>query len=198
TRLQRNRAGTKSYISVGLPAYTDRDGVKGMRMRQCTRHFKIDPINAKLREFLGGRPRKRDGVQIEVLLGLSADEVYRVKPHRKPWARSVWPLIDRGMTRADCLAWMQRHSYPLPPRSACTFCPYRSDEEWLALTPEEFADACAKERELQVAFAGATGNTSVPYLHASRVPLGTVKFKPRPKGQQLSMFTNECEGICGV
>jgi hypothetical protein len=37
--------------------------------------------------------------------------------------------------------------------------------------------------------------TSTPYLHADRVPLDQVQFV---EDRQTELFTNECEGMCGV
>jgi hypothetical protein len=28
------------------------------------------------------------------------------------------------------MEWMEKNKYPKPPRSACTFCPFHSNEEW--------------------------------------------------------------------
>ena len=41
--------------------------------------------------------------------------------------------------------------------------------------------------------------TGVPYLTRRCVPLDTVDFdENKPGYEQLSMFGNECEGLCGV
>ena len=196
------RDGQRSYISAGIPVYTV-DGLrKGIGVRQCTRTFKIDPINRKCRELLGiSRITKRHGVLVEMWLGISADEAQRMKPSHRSWITNRWPLIAADMDRNDCLDWMREHGYPEPPRSACTFCPFHDDNEWLALAPDEFDDAVEKERELQSAYQAASSLSSVPYFHASRVPLGDVMLVATPRtrsARQLNMFNNECEGMCGV
>lgn len=133
-------------------------------------------------------------------IGISTDEAHRMKPSRHPWAIHRWPLIERGMNRNDCIVWMERRGYPEPPRSACKYCPYHDDAEWLRLKteePEEFAEAVAVDylyRELK----GKAGLRGVPYLHASRVPLDQVVFKPKQRDTTLSLFGQECEGMCGV
>lgn len=227
TRVRRTRDGERTYIATAIPAYTlekieppleeEHEDIdqeypspgfaytekKGKAQRHCTRDFKINPINAKVRQLLGRkRITKRDGVLAHMLIGISTDEHLRMKPNHYSWIESRWPLIDAGMSRADCLAWMERNGYPAPPRSACTFCPYRSDEQWLALTPAEFDDACLKETELQAAYRLATELDSVPYLHASRQSLRSVKLDPYTRrkmaAEQRNLFNNECEGMCGV
>jgi hypothetical protein len=199
------RDGERSYhIPIGIPVYTVEGLTKGIGKRQCTRTFKVDVINAKVRELLGlRRVTKKHGVLADMWIGISADEADRMKPSQKPWIRARWPLLELGMTRADCFAWMTEHGYAEPPRSACTFCPFRDDDSWLALTPEEFADAVEKEKQLQAAYADASAMRSVPYFHDSRVPLSEVKLvagRPDPKRDQLTLFKfrNECEGMCGV
>jgi hypothetical protein len=207
TRVRRTRDGLRTYIATAIPAFTQKDpskrNARGKAQRHCTRDFKILPINKKVRELLGRkRILMRDGILAEMLIGISTDEYLRMKPNHIPWIESKWPLIDAGMSRADCLAWMARNEYPIPPRSACTFCPYRSDEQWLALTPAEFDDACLKETELQTAYRLATELDSVPYLHSSRQPLRSVKLDPMTRrsmaADQMNLFNNECEGMCGV
>lgn len=201
--VRRTRDGQRTYIPTAIPVYTV-DGLRrGVGRRNCTRDFKINPVNAKIRE-LAGLPRvlKRHGVIAEVWIGISADEAHRQKPNQKSYLQSRWPLLERDIDRHQCLEWMAAKGYPIPPRSACTFCPFRSDDSWLALLPEEFADAVEKEQELQSAYAESSELQSVPYLHSSRVPLGLVELIPTPSGQakprQLNMFGNECEGMCGV
>jgi hypothetical protein len=198
---RKTRDGERTYISTGIPVYLAEGLRKGIGMRQCTRTFKIEPIERKVRALLGmSRVRHNSGVLAEMLIGISTDEADRMKPSRKPWIQSRWPLIDMGMSRADCLAWMQQQGHPEPPRSACVFCPFRDDDSWLALTPEEMASAIEQEQELQAAYA-KTEIRALPFFHDSRVPLSEVVFVPGsldPRKAQLNLFRNECEGMCGV
>lgn len=203
TRLKRTRDGERTYLATAIPAYTQEGLTFGKAQRHCTRDYKIKPINTKVRQLIGRkRVTRKRGVLAHMLIGISTDEHLRMKPNHHFWIESQWPLIEAGMSRADCLAWMDRNGYPPPPRSACTFCPYRSDEQWLALTPAEFDDACLKEIDLQTAYRLTTELDSVPYFHASRQPLRSVKFDPMTRrsmaADQLNLFNNECEGMCGV
>lgn len=68
-----------------------------------------------------------------------------------------YPLVDLNMTRKDCLQWMKDNGYPQPPRSACTFCPYHSNAEWLRIkneTPDEWAEVVALDKQLRTGFVG--------------------------------------------
>lgn len=179
-------------------------------MRRQEKAKRPDVPGAKLPLYYAPIPYPQDAYDrlqshalVEMWIGISYDEVDRMKPSRAPWIRAAWPLVDAGMTRADCLAWMAQHDYPEPPRSACVFCPFRDDDSWLALSAAERDDAAAKEQQLQAAYA-RTSFRAVPFLHDSRVPLPLVKFQPgRPNmlRDQLTLtskFRNECEGMCGV
>jgi hypothetical protein len=168
-----------------------------MGIRQCTRTFKIDVIRRKMREL-------REGDSVIQWMGISFDESHRMKGSRDKWCTNIWPLVDEGMTRHDCLEWMKEHRYPVPPRSACIKCPYHSDLEWRQMKrdrPQEFLEAVLFEQKMQVQFTKATawmrGDTGpIPYLHASRKPLNEVDFSPIET--TMNLFGRECEGMCGV
>ncbi len=196
-RLRLSKKSGNTYLAIGLPVYLDVNGGKGMGIRQCTRTFKIDVIRRKMRELR----QKREVVQ---WIGISFDECHRMKLSRDKWCTNSWPLVDRGMTRNDCLDWMSDLGYPRPPRSACIKCPYHSDFEWARMkrdTPEDFAGAVVFEQKMQERFTQATAwmrgdKGPIPYLHASRKPLDTVDFAP--DDGQKNLFSRECEGMCGV
>jgi hypothetical protein len=133
---------------------------------------------------------------VETWIGISTDEAHRMKTSSEPWSVNRYPLIEAGMSRTDCLRWMADNGYPQPPRSACTFCPYHSDAEWLRLkreSPAEFQNAVIFEKRAQELAAQCKGTWGVPFLHASRQPLDQVVFK---EGDDKDGFGNECEGGC--
>ena len=120
-----------------------------------------------------------------------------MKPCRTKGVVSRFPLaMELRMTRADCLAWMERNGYPRPPRSACYFCPYHSDNEWRALPPDEFQRAVEFEREITHGLRGTRAERF--YLHASRVPLDQVDFSTAEDHGQMGLWGEECEGMCGL
>jgi hypothetical protein len=200
--LRRTRDGERTYLATGIPVFTAEGAQWGIGKRQCTRTFKIEPVQSKVREIAGLKAvLKKHGIIAEMWIGISQDEAHRAKPSEKAWIAQRWPLLEKGMDRQDCFDWIEAHGYPEPPRSACTFCPFRDDDSWLALTPEEFAQAVEMEKQLQAAYAEASELRAVPYLTDRRIPLDQVKFTPSPRGRkpkQLSMFGNECAGACGV
>ena len=183
---------------ISLPMFTENGG---RLWRQCTKEWKIEPIEAKLRQLLGlaKGQRARRGIQVEQWFGISRDEASRMRDSRHHWIAYRYPLIfDRPMDRTACLRWIQEHGYPAPPRSACIGCPFHSDAEWRRLktdSPEEFQEAVVFER----AVAQATGDRQKQraYLHRSLVPLDHVDFSTPEDRGQLN-WLEECEGLCGV
>lgn len=190
--LRMSKKSGNTYLKTGLPVFYTINGLKvGTGTRQCTLDFKIDPIRKKQRELRGKNP-------VITWIGISTDEASRMKPSRDKWNTHIWPLIDRGMSRRDCLAWMKARALPRPPRSACVFCPYHSNKEWERLRteePQEFEKAVAFEQRLQAQARQATAIKGIPFLHRSCVPLSEVVFEEAP---EWNLFENECEGICGV
>jgi hypothetical protein len=104
----------------------------GMVNRQCTHDFKLVPIQRKIRELIGLKPRQRGPKLPSVTqwIGISKDEAIRMKPSRYPCIVNRWPLIEMNVTRSDCLKWRRDRGYPMPPKSECTFCPYHDNAQW--------------------------------------------------------------------
>jgi hypothetical protein len=192
----KNRRFLKSLI----PAYVRSNGNPGgMLIRECTRDYKIHPIIKKVRELAGLKWRQRAPKYpiVEQWIGISVDEAVRMKPSGNAWITHRWPLIEKRMRRQDCLQWLERHGYPKPRKSACTFCPYRSDAEWRELPAADFASAVAVDQRLR----GVNKNFRTKgeiYLHGSCVPLTEVDLSTPEDCGQLDLFNNECEGMCGV
>jgi hypothetical protein len=168
------------------------EGKKGMGRRQCTKEYKLQPILRKVVELNGGK-RPKGGTSM--LIGISTDEVMRMRPSRVQYVANRHPLIELGMSRQACLDWMAANGYPLAPKSSCIGCPFRSDAQWADLrdnAPEEWADAVAADREIR----DHPRMKGQQFMHAARVPLDEVVLKP--KLPQPDQFNNECEGMCGV
>lgn len=168
---------------------------EGMGRRNCTSDYKIKVISQGIRRFLGYEPRQRTKVPVRSAIGISLDEWMRMKDHRAGWIKNIWPLIDAKYTRSDCLRYLKSLGMPEPLRSACYFCPYRSNAEWREMkerSPETFAlavDFDRKLREVPTYFKNQ-------YVHRSLRPLGEVFLDD---DSHPSLFEGlECEGMCGV
>jgi hypothetical protein len=195
----------RKFSKTDLPLFTlNQDGSQGKIMnRICTIDYKIKPILRKAKELMGHKKGSRLPTEPVVTqwIGISLDEVTRMKPSRDKWAENIWPLIDAGMSRHDCKRWMEKNGYPEPPRSACIYCPFHNNVEWRRLKkdePKEFERAVEFERDLQRIKKESDNFYSRPHLHRSLVNLDKVDFSTMEDRGQLNFFENECEGMCGV
>lgn len=178
------------------------DGSQGILTRQCTERYKLDPIEKKVRAMLGLKRGQRWPLKpaVEMWVGISTDEAHRMKPSGRPAVVRRYPLIEMRMARSDCLLWLERHGYPLPPKSACTFCPYRNDERWRHLRDTDAAGwAEAIEVDAALRTVGYRERVAEAYVHRSLVPLAEADIRSRAdRVGQADMFGNECDGMCGV
>lgn len=176
----------------------ERDEIEiGMITRQCTTEYKLEPIRRHVR-LLAGLEGKRSPSYpvVEQWIGISTDEAIRMKPSFQAWQVNRWPLIERRMSRADCLTWLRRHGYPIPPKSACLGCPFHSNARWRQIRDEDpagWADAVDADRRIRTGFRGMRAEL---YLHRSCVPLDEADLSDN--GSQLDLWPLECEGMCGV
>ena len=171
------------------------DGSKGIGPRQCTKEFKMEPLMKKQRELAGYQPRQRMPKDcVEVWIGISTDEAMRMKPALWKWQKNRWPLIERRMSRIDCLAWLDRHGYPKPPKSSCIGCPLHNNRHWKAMDKAELVDAIEVDRIIRNGFK----MNGKRFMHHSLRPLEEVDLSTPEDHGQLNLFNNECEGMCGV
>ena len=199
------KTGKKYYRNL-IPAFIKNpNGSIGIVHRGCTYDYKVTPIHRNLRE-LAQIKRGQKEVSVVQWIGISLDEIRRMKPCRKIWCISRWPLVEMRMTRHLCLEWMRTHGYPEPPRSACIYCPFHNNEQWRRLQteePEAFAEAVRVEKEIQILHHGINNTRAgkingIPFLHRSCQPLDTVDFRDDFEKGQLPLWMDECEGMCGV
>lgn len=172
------------------------DNKKGIIRRHCTTYYKISAIKKGIREILGVPKFKHVKQDVHMLIGISTDEIQRVKPSRDKWITNHHPLIDMDIDREACLAYFEKHRLPLPPKSSCIICPYHSDAMWKHIkdtSPEEFEEACLFDEKIR----NHPTLDSKMYLHASRKPLREVSFSD-DDDRVVDSFNNECEGMCGI
>ena len=87
--------------------------------RHCTSQYKIHPIHRAVRAWAGERPPRLHVLQY---MGISTDEAHRMKDSRLQYITHAYPLVDAGLTRADCRDYLATH-HPGHPvgKSACFF-----------------------------------------------------------------------------
>lgn len=192
----------RKFSKTDIPMFTrNHDGTTGKIMnRSCTADYKIRPIIREVRR-LASIKRGQKSIGVIQWIGISLDEVQRMKPSREKWCEHRWPLIDLRMKRHDCLRWMEANGFPMPPRSSCIYCPYHSNNEWRRLRdqePNEWQKAVEFERQLQATKAASGNFKTTPFLHRSCVPLDQVDLSTDSERGQGELWGNECEGMCGV
>lgn len=188
------RSNTTGQRFAAVPWYIRKpDGDDAMGRRQCTKEYKIRPIQRKVVELLNGRPKGG----AEVWVGISTDEGVRARQSRVQYIVNRWPLLEARMNRNDCLRWLERKGYPEPPKSSCIGCPFHSNAHWRALrdeTPGEWDDAILVDEAIRT----QSGMRGEQFMHPNMLPLGDVDLSTAEDRGQLNLFINECEGMCGV
>tara|TARA_R100000808_G_scaffold19914_1_gene43151 strand:+ start:170 stop:1006 length:837 start_codon:yes stop_codon:yes gene_type:complete len=175
-----------------IPLFTE----KGITRRQCTGDYKIKPVRKKTRELLGLAPKQRaNGIFAEHWLGISLDEIVRMKDSHEKFVVHRFPLIEKRIERRHCLEWFAEH-YPdrTLSRSACLGCPYNSNARWRELklnAPDDFADVVDFDKKIR-----KLADMDF-YIHKSCKPLDEVDLRNLEDMGQLS-FLDECDGMCGV
>ena len=182
-------------VGHGTPPLFTFGDKKGILNRSCTQRWKITPQRRWLQANRNKRP-------VEQWFGISLDEFKRMKDSDVKYVKHRWPLIEKRMTRQDCVSWLQKAGIEVPPKSSCTFCPFHSIAEWrnVQSVPEDWAEALAVD--------DAVRNSRPPYtlyVHQKYIPLrewasNELRNAEQDK-DQLSLFSlwdNECAGVCGV
>jgi hypothetical protein len=195
---------------ASIPAFTrNAEGKVGMVRRQCTKEYKIEVVNkAVRRELLGLKPRQRipKGVVVYQYFGISTDEAARAERARKRFQGvrhtvPVYPLIDLGWSRRDCVEYLRSRLPHEVPKSSCVFCPYRTNQSWRHLKqtdPAGWGRAVEIDTALRDKGSVVTrGFRQELYLHRSCVPLAVIDFDALAPAALDPMSSGECHGMCG-
>lgn len=103
--------------------------------RMCTLIAKTERIERAVAQEFPGR-------DVEMWIGFEAGEEERIAkdPHaggtvRKDGSRRTnrFPLAERGFCRCRCETYVRRLGFPVPPKSACVFCPFSSRRDFRRL-----------------------------------------------------------------
>jgi hypothetical protein len=159
------REGTDVVIGGGkipIPAHTTSSKGDGRIRRQCTGAWKIRPIRRYLQAH-------RQGTHVELWLGITTDEFQRAKDSDVSYITHRYPLLELGMSRADCLTWLAAHDRPSPGKSSCVFCPFLNRRAWQEMKREGGADwQHAVEVDAAIRDVRLPGQL---FVHPKRLPL---------------------------
>jgi hypothetical protein len=196
---------------ASIPAFTTDGQRVSKTRRQCTKEYKLEVIGQSLRQdVLRLNPGQHvpRGVLVHVYIGFSLNEsgrAWRLEHKEKPpkYIRRHFPLIDLHITRSQCIEFLRMHVPHEVPRSACVFCPFHSDNEWIEIKKNPFDWSRAVEIDRALRTTGRVANRKMDetmYLHRSCQPLESIEFLPStdPRAAQSDLnFAGECLGMCG-
>lgn len=176
----------RTQRSIPIPLRMGGNGAPGRR--SCTEGFKIEVIGKYLKglgytHFIKG-------------IGFSTDELHRL---RDPYwyaecgiqVRREHPLVDLRMDRQACKQVIASAGLPIPPKSACFFCPFHQRNEWIEMKrnrPDLFQRAVELEKMLN-ARRNLLGKDRL-FMHRSVTPLD------QAVGNQLLLFDFDALDTC--
>ena len=127
------------------------------------------------------------------------DEHPTGRPH--PWSTLRYPLLELDLTTDDCVQIIEDLGWPVPVKSACVGCPFRSNASWARMKrddPASFADAIDFDERLRwpdgrgvinKTAANVKGAKFPAFVHSSCKPLGEIEFVDDGEGES---FGGEC------
>jgi hypothetical protein len=139
--------------------FRDQRLMPGRQSRLCTSAAKVERITDELIRRYPDRP-------VEVWIGFEAGEEKRAQrdPHAagvvgaaEGWRFNRFPLVERNLCRCRCEALVRAAGFPVPRKSACSFCPFstRGDFQVFARElPEHFAATEALEDDCRTTKKG--------------------------------------------
>lgn len=206
--LNRDADGRHRFSSI--PAFTkNENGSTGMLRRQCTWEYKIAVVDNYIRDNIYKLPKGARRPTTLIWMGITTDEMERMAFPREAWKTHSYPFIGytadrtgvlrqipwaKKMSRTDVEAWYGGENLPLPGKSSCVFCPYRSDAAWATMkqkAPHDFSRAVAVDASIRD--STAKGIQQPIFLHKSCKPLSEVRFRSEDEAAGL-----ECSGHCHV
>lgn len=192
----------KGRHNEALPVFVKRqksnnEWTRMIARRQCTSSTKIKLLERHIKK----RKKEHDHTHVYHWLGISFEEMQRMKSSVDSWRTYEHPLVDMKWTRGQVIEYLQRNGFFDIPHSACVFCPFQSDRQWAELKkqdPDGWKKAVQVDKHIRETlqrhgnYAGLKGIDIG--LHKSFKPLDQIDFSDN----QLSLFSNECAGVCGV
>lgn len=179
------------FVAIPVFATNTTTGQRSQLRRQCTHRWKIAPVRRHLRE----RYKK-----CRLGLGISIDEASRMRDSDVRWCQNWYPLIDISMSRRDCIEFLKQRNYPVPARSSCIICPYRSIKSWQGIAkrhPALFDEACKVDELIRIPKREMKRPTKF-WLNYKCMPLRDLvqlqlqlQFDDDETGEQ-----SECTGFC--
>ena len=101
----------------------DNDGKVGKTpFKTCTFAYKLNQIMKELRIQEGVTRFTEKEYLIHMYIGYSFDEIARFKPNPKSYAINHAPLIDKNITKSQCIQYVEEKLGFVPRSSVCNIC----------------------------------------------------------------------------
>lgn len=160
----------------------------GLIMRQCTNDYKIKPLRKYLQSV-------RNGANVRLWLGISLDEIERIKESNVNYITNYFPLIENRITIDGIIEYFRINNLPEPSKSACLICPFHSDNYWKMFKkqfPQEFETACRFDEKIRI----YPNLKEKAYLSKHLKPLAEIDFSL--SNSLFPELIEECNGLCGL
>lgn len=118
-------------------------------MSSCAMRWKIEPQEKFLNHWQPAIDCWARGRKPIKALGYDGGEQRRAKVHEDEKLRYWYPLLDMDIDRDGCVRLIEAMGLPVPPKSACFFCPSSTKSEVISLSkvhPDLFERAVHMER----------------------------------------------------
>ena len=130
----------------------------------------------------------------EMWLGISLDEIQRMKNSLLYNIEYVYPLIEGRITRSYCQTFLEEHGFNNVQKSSCVFCPYHNNSQWRYIKqkyPKEWKKVIKVDNAIRE--SSKRGEDDKLYLHRTLKPIDEAYLHE----DQEDLFMCE-EGYCGI
>lgn len=201
----------QGYMSGSTSVYNapfwtvSRSGKFAPIRRECTAHYKVAELEKAAKRYFKVQRSKPNTVKggflekpVECWLGISIDEIQRMKSSVVQWQEFFHPLIEMRWTRGHCLEYLESINV-FAGKSACVYCPFHGSKEWREVKDcaQDWFRVLELDQALEAAYNkhGRVGCLKErPFLTQHGKPIEDIDFSKK----QLSFFDMECAGVCGV
>ena len=175
-------------------------GKRGRLMQGCTKVYKIAPTDRWIRMYLQAvhgislKSRRLGEEIVHKWIGFSLDEAHRVSDSTQVYVKFVYPLIEKGMTKADVEQYYKDIGEPKPPRSVCNACFANSASTYREMKrdrPQDFAQAVAVDEAIRD--WSCIGIKDEVYISDLLIPVREIGDAESPlEGEEWSCDSGHC------
>lgn len=132
--------------------------VKDLPAAAAPPSIKIRPLNAEARCLLGHPHPKRipRRVLAEQVIGISVHEFHRATDSGVIYLKCIFPLLDLGRTRDDCLTYLSNLGWSRTSHSACVGYALCGNAEWRDTDLDAWVEAVEFDNVIRCGYSCAT------------------------------------------